>query len=65
MAWEYFYGEWPTERFFGWRCVMCGEIIDPLILAHRMMRKAVLYGTKSEAKKNHGGGKARVEVPSP
>lgn len=21
--------------FWGWRCILCGEILDPLILAHR------------------------------
>jgi len=29
-------GPWSYE---GWRCIYCGEIIDPLILLNRMMAK--------------------------
>ncbi len=28
--------------FYGWRCVMCGEIIDPVILLHRLSQDADL-----------------------
>jgi len=33
MVYERFYG--PEEHFFGWRCVLCGEIIDQVILENR------------------------------
>jgi hypothetical protein len=33
MVYERFYG--PQEHFLGWRCVLCGEIIDRVILDNR------------------------------
>ena len=33
MVYERFYG--PDEHFSGWRCVLCGEIIDQVILENR------------------------------
>ncbi|HOG16917.1 MAG: hypothetical protein A4E73_03284 [Syntrophaceae bacterium PtaU1.Bin231] len=38
MTADTFYG--TTDRFTGWRCVMCGEIIDPVILSNRQMMMA-------------------------
>lgn len=38
MAFEKFYG--GENVFFGWHCVMCGEILDPVILLHRLSRDA-------------------------
>lgn len=26
--------------FLGWRCLVCGEVVDPVILAHRTRRPA-------------------------
>jgi len=34
MIYEKFYGD--CEHFFGWRCVVCGEIIDQVILENRL-----------------------------
>jgi len=34
MIFEKFYGD--CEHFFGWRCVVCGEIIDQVILENRL-----------------------------
>lgn len=34
MAKERFYG--PGEPFWGWRCLLCGEITDPLIFENRV-----------------------------
>ena len=34
MIYEKYYG--ICEHFFGWRCIACGEIIDPVILENRM-----------------------------
>jgi hypothetical protein len=37
MIYEKFYGE--EGDFFGWRCVICGEIIDQVILENRYGEK--------------------------
>jgi hypothetical protein len=34
MVFEKFYGS--CEEFFGWRCVLCGEIVDQVILENRL-----------------------------
>jgi DNA-directed RNA polymerase subunit RPC12/RpoP len=28
-----------SETWFGWRCIKCGEIIDPLILENRRISR--------------------------
>jgi hypothetical protein len=33
MIYEKFYGD--CEHFFGWKCISCGEIIDPVILENK------------------------------
>jgi hypothetical protein len=33
MIYEKFYGD--CEHFFAWRCIYCGEIVDPVILENR------------------------------
>jgi len=38
MAFEKFYGE--NGYFFGWRCVICGDVLDPVILLHRLSHDA-------------------------
>jgi len=37
MAYEKFYGQ--AEDYFGWRCIVCGDIIDRVILENRSRRK--------------------------
>jgi hypothetical protein len=37
--------EMHASRFWGWRCVICGSIFDPLILAHQ--------GARPEPKRGH------------
>ena len=37
MVYEKFYGS--CEEFFGWRCVLCGEIVDQIILENRLGQK--------------------------
>jgi hypothetical protein len=37
MSYEKFYGD--CERFFGWRCIVCAEIIDQVILENRLEQK--------------------------
>ncbi len=34
MAFEKFYGQ--NTSFFAWRCIMCGDVLDPVILLHRL-----------------------------
>jgi len=36
MVYERFYG--ADEYFLGWRCVLCGEIIDQVILENRQTK---------------------------
>jgi hypothetical protein len=38
MAFEKKYG--LNGVFFAWHCVMCGDIIDPVILLHRISQNA-------------------------
>ncbi len=38
MIFEKFYG--LNDAFFGWHCVMCGDVIDPVILLHRISQDA-------------------------
>ena len=40
MLFEKFYD--VNSVFFGWHCVMCGEILDPVILLHRLSQDADL-----------------------
>ena len=40
MSHEKFYTD--TESFFGWRCVVCGEIVDQVILENRSLKKELL-----------------------
>ncbi len=40
MMFEKFYD--VNNIFFGWHCVMCGEILDPVILLHRLSQDADL-----------------------
>jgi len=38
MAFQKFYG--GENVFFGWHCLTCGEILDPVILLHRLSQNA-------------------------
>lgn len=38
MAFQKFYGE--DNVFWGWHCITCGEILDPVILLHRLSQDA-------------------------
>lgn len=40
MIFEKFYD--VNSVFFGWHCVICGEILDPVILLHRLTQDADL-----------------------
>ena len=31
-----------SSIFYGWHCVICGEILDPVILLHRLSQNAKL-----------------------
>jgi hypothetical protein len=47
MVYERFYG--PDEHFLGWRCILCGEIVDQLILENRK-------ATNNESERKAGSG---------
>jgi hypothetical protein len=47
MAFEKFFG--PNDSFFGWHCLMCGDILDSVILLHRLSRDADLAIPEKEA----------------
>ena len=38
MAFEKYFGQ--SGSFYGWHCLMCGDILDPVILLHRLSRDA-------------------------
>ena len=38
MLYDEFYGH--QEQFWGWKCLICGEIVDPVILENRQLMKA-------------------------
>jgi hypothetical protein len=59
MAYEQFYGD--QERFWGWRCIFCGEIVDKVILENRQLFKkgAVPDNKKPERLQHEGGGTHR------
>ncbi len=38
MMFEKFYG--GNNSFSGWRCMICGDILDPVILLHRLTQDA-------------------------
>lgn len=40
MVFEKFYG--VNDAFSGWHCVICGDIVDEVILLHRLSRDANL-----------------------
>jgi len=38
MIYDKFYG--LQEHYWGWKCLICGEIVDPVILENRQLMKA-------------------------
>jgi hypothetical protein len=38
MVYDKFYG--LQEQFWGWKCLICGEIVDPIILENRQLMRA-------------------------
>ena len=46
MIFEKFYD--VNNIFYGWHCVMCGEILDPVILLHRLSQDADLQIPEGE-----------------
>ena len=51
MIFEKFYD--VNNIFFGWHCVICGEIIDPVILLHRLSQDADLQIPEEEEEVMH------------
>jgi hypothetical protein len=48
MAFDKFYGR--DSYFFGWRCISCGDILDPVILLHRLSQDPNLAIPENEEK---------------
>jgi late competence protein required for DNA uptake (superfamily II DNA/RNA helicase) len=46
MTFEKFYGE--NDAFFGRHCLMCGDILDGVILLHRLSQDALLVIPEKE-----------------
>ncbi len=38
LIYDKFYGH--HEQFWGWKCLICGEIVDPVILENRQLMRA-------------------------
>ena len=38
MVYDKFCG--AQEQFWGWKCVICGEILDPVILENRQLMRS-------------------------
>ena len=38
MVYDKFHGS--QEQFMGWKCLICGEIVDPVILENRQLMGA-------------------------
>ena len=38
MLYDKFYG--LQEQFWGWKCLICGEIVDPVILENRQLMRS-------------------------
>jgi len=51
MIFEKFYDVGNT--FFAWHCVICGEILDPVILLHRLSQDAGLQIPEEEKEVMH------------
>jgi hypothetical protein len=46
MGFEKFYG--LSSSFYGWHCLLCGDILDPVILLHRLSQDANVSIPESE-----------------
>jgi hypothetical protein len=64
VIYDKFYG--PSEQYWGWKCLICGEIVDPVILANRKMMQSYQDNSVHRAKqaKGYGGGALR-SMPIP
>ena len=51
MIFEKFYD--INNTFFAWHCVICGEILDPVILLHRISQDAGLQIPEEEKEVRH------------
>jgi hypothetical protein len=58
MVYEQFFGD--QERFWGWRCIFCGEIVDDVILENRQwFKRGVVSDNKKTERRQHEGKGAR------
>ena len=64
MVYEQFFGD--QEKFWGWRCIFCGEIVDDVILENRQWLKTrvVFDNKKTEPRQHEGKGAHRLRGSS-
>ena len=65
MVFEKYYD--VNNVFYGWHCVMCGEILDPVILLHRLSQNADIQIPEREEEvlfliQKYLGGKAKETI---
>ena len=51
MVFEKYYG--MNDTFFGWHCMICGDILDEVILLHRLSQDADLRIPEEEQEVMH------------
>jgi hypothetical protein len=59
MAYEQFFGD--QERFWGWRCIFCGEIVDDVILENRQWLKTGVMGDNKKPERPSQEGKGELK----
>jgi hypothetical protein len=54
VIYDKFFG--PHEQYWGWKCLICGEIVDPVILANRQMMRSnqEINGLRKRGAKGYG-----------
>ena len=54
MSYDFFYG--LQEQFWGWKCFICGDIVDPVILENRRLMKSgrVIKPRRGRRKSGYG-----------
>lgn len=50
MVYLKFYGD--QDQFWGWNCIFCGEIVDPVILENREFMKKMEIRSPKEKEEN-------------
>lgn len=59
MVYEKFYAS--HEHFSGWRCILCGDVVDQVILENRHWNKTRERTREEEKRTNNSEGEGREE----